>query len=463
MTATEKVEQYLKDNAARFEEELKEILRIPSVSTDAAHKPDMLRCAEKLVHFFQAAGMQEARVVETGGHPAVYAQSEQKPDRPTVLVYGHYDVQPEDPLDEWETPPFEPDIRDGKIFARGTSDDKGQFFVHIKAAEAYHKLGLEYPVNYKFIIEGEEEIGSPSLAPWIASHAELLKSDVLMVSDTTLYAPGVPAVLYGLRGLAYIEVEFKGGDTDMHSGMFGGAVPNPANELCKVIAQLKDDKGRITIPGFYDKVRPLTQGERDAWAKLPFDEEEFRKSVGAPQLCGEEGFTTTERRWARPTLDVNGFCSGFTGEGAKTVLPAKAMAKISCRLVPDQDHEEIAKMMEAEIRRLAPPTVEVKVSFHHGGPAWMNNPDHPINEAARKAYRRAWHAEPVLMREGGSIAIVSDFCNTLHIPAILMGVGLDTDNIHAPNEHLTLSDFHAGIAASAFLAEELAELGSWEK
>ncbi len=455
--------QYFVDNAQRYEEELKTILRIPSISTDKAHVPDMMRCAEALVNYLKKAGMVRAEIMPTGGHPAVYAESEQKSDRPTILIYGHYDVQPEDPLNEWDSAPFEPEIRDGKIYARGTSDDKGQFFVHVKAVEAFHALGKELPMNVKFILEGEEEIGSPSLEPWIAAHADLLKADVMAISDSTLYAPGIPALLNGLRGLTYIEVEFKGGDTDMHSGMFGGAVPNPAIELCKVIAKLIDDKGHITVPHFYDKVRPLTQAERDEWAKLPFDEEEFRASVGAPALCGEEGYTTIERRWGRPTLDVNGMWSGFTGDGAKTVLPARATAKISCRLVPDQDCNEIAELLKAEILRLAPPTIEAKVKFHHGGPAWMTDANSPVLEAARVAFRKAWNAEPVLMREGGSIPIVSAFSNVLKLPVVLMGVGLDDENIHAPNEHLSLANFHAGIAGSAYLMEELAKLPGLKK
>lgn len=454
---------YLQDNAASFVEDLKTLLAIPSVSTDECHKPDMKRCAEEIIRQLHQAGIKHAEVMPTPLHPVVYAESEQRADRPTMLIYGHYDVQPEDPVEEWETPAFEPVIRDGKIYARGTSDDKGQFLVHIKAAQAMNAVHGDLPVNLKFVLEGEEEVGSPSLEPWIEEHKEMLKSDVLVISDSTMYAPGMPSLLYGLRGLTYIEVEVKGGDTDMHSGMFGGAVPNPANELCKIIAALKDDKGRITVPHFYDKVRALEPSEREEWAKLPFDDEEFRQSVGCAKLCGEEGYTNIERRWARPTLDVNGMISGFTGEGAKTVLPAKAMAKISCRLVPDQDHEEIANLLTEEIRRLAPPTVEVKVSYHHGGPPWMVAPTDPVLEAARVASEKAWKATPVKVREGGSIPIVSAFGRILEVPAVLLGVGLEDENIHAPNEHLSLENFHAGIAASAYLMEEIAKLPSMQK
>lgn len=453
---------YLKQNAAKFEEDLKTILRIPSVSTEEKHKPDMLACASEVVRQLHEAGIAKAEIMPTPGHPIVYAESEQKADRPTILVYGHYDVQPEDPVEEWESPPFEPTIRDGKIYARGTSDDKGQFLVHIKAAKTLNDLKA-LPVNLKFCIEGEEECGSPSLDKWIEDHAELLKSDVLVISDTTMYAPGKPSLLYGLRGLMYLEVEIKGGDTDMHSGMFGGAVPNPINELCRIIAALKDDKGRITVPGFYDKVRPLSEEERKEWQGLDFDEEEYRQLVGSKALCGEEGYSCIERRWARPTLDANGIWGGFTGEGAKTVIPARASAKISCRLVPDQDDKEIAALVEKEIRRLADPSVEVKVTFHHGGPPWMTSPDDPVLRAANIAAQKAWKATPLKVREGGSIPIVSTFTRVLQIPAVLLGVGLEDEQIHAPNEHLSLENFHAGIAASAYLMQEIAALPELKK
>lgn len=453
---------YLKENAAKFEEDLKSILRIPSVSTDESHKQDMLACAQEVVRQLHEAGIEKAEIMPTPGHPIVFAQSEQLPNRPTILVYGHYDVQPEDPIEEWETPPFEPTIRDGKIYARGTSDDKGQFLVHIKAAKTLNDLKA-MPVNLKFCIEGEEECGSPNLDNWIVKHADLLKADVLVISDTTMYAPGKPSLLYGLRGLTYLEVEIKGGDTDMHSGMFGGAVPNPINELCRIIAHLKDDKYHITVPHFYDKVRPLSEEERKEWQSLDFDEEEYRKLVGSPELCGEEGYSCIERRWARPTLDVNGIWGGFTGEGAKTVIPAKAYAKISCRLVPDQDDEEIAQLLEAEIRRLASPAVTVKVSVDHGGPAWMTSPDDPVLRAANVAAQKAWNATPVRVREGGSIPIVSTFTKVLNIPAVLLGVGLEDEQIHAPNEHLSLENFHAGIAASAYLMQEIAALPEMKK
>ena len=458
----EKITTYLQENAAKFEEDLKVLLRIPSVSTEEKHKPDMLACAQEVVRQLHEAGIPKAEIMPTPGHPIVYAESEQLPTRPTILVYGHYDVQPEDPVEEWISPPFEPTIRDGKIYARGTSDDKGQFIIHIKAAKTLNDLKM-MPVNLKFCLEGEEECGSPNLDNWIRAHADLLKSDVLVISDTTMYGPGKPSLLCGLRGLTYIEVEVKGGDVDMHSGMFGGAVPNPINELCRIIAALHDEKGRVTVPGFYDKVRPLSKEEHEEWLKLDFSEDEYLKMVGSKELCGEEGYNCIERRWARPCLDANGIWGGFTGEGAKTVIPARAYAKISCRLVPDQDDKEIAELLEKEIKRLASPAVEVKVTFHHGGPPWMTSPDDPVLRAANVAAQKAWKATPLRVREGGSIPIVSTFTSVLNVPAVLLGVGLEDEQIHAPNEHLSLENFHAGIAASVYLMQEIAALPEMKK
>ena len=451
---------WLHEHAGKFEEDLCALLSIPSVSNSEARKPEMLRCAEEVARQLREAGVEDVRIMPTAGHPAVFGAGPHHPDRPTVLFYGHYDVQPEDPVDLWESPPFQPTVRDGRIYARGATDDKGQFLIHLKAAQALRAVHGDAPVNLKFIVEGEEEIGSPSLPAWIEEHKELLACDVLVVSDTCMYAPGIPSLLYGLRGLSYLELEVKGADGDLHSGMFGGAVPNPAIELCRILAALKDENGRITVPGFYDKVRDLEPSERAEWASLPFDEEAFRRSVGSPGLSGEVGYTNLERRWARPTLDVNGMVSGYTGEGAKTVLPARASAKISCRLVPDQDPAEIARLLQQEILRLAPPTVEVKVSFHHGGWPWMTSPTDPVLEAAGRAAERAWGRPPVKVREGGSIPIIPTFCSILKCPAVLLGIGLDDDNAHAPNEHLDLGSFHKGIEASAYLMEELAALSA---
>lgn len=453
---------YLKEHAAKFEEDLKTLLRIPSVSTKEECKGEMIRCAQEVVRQLKEAGIERAELMPTKGNPIVFGASEQKADRPTVLIYGHYDVQPEEPLDEWKTPPFEPTVIDGKIYARGTSDDKGQFLIHVKAAETMNALKA-LPVNLKFCLEGEEEVGSTNLADFIKDNAELLKSDVLVISDTTMYAPGRPSLLYGLRGLAYMQVDLKAANTDMHSGMFGGSVPNPINELCRILAALHDDKGRVTVPGFYDKVVPLRQSERDEWKALGFDEEEYRTSLGIKQLCGEEGYTCTERRWARPTLDVNGIWGGYTGEGDKTVIPAVAHAKLSCRLVPNQDQHEIGELVKKEIERLAGPCVEVNVRLSHGGPAWMVEPDAPVLKAAAKASKKAWNVEPVKAREGGSIPIVHTFTTVLNVPAILLGIGLEDEQVHAPNEHLSLENFHAGIAASCYLMQEIAALPEMQK
>lgn len=447
---------YLREHAEAFEADLRTLLSIPSVSTDPARKPEMQLCAEEVARQLRDAGIQDVRIMPTAGHPVVFGASTYQPGRPTVLVYGHYDVQPEDPIDLWESPPFEPTVRNGKIYARGATDDKGQFLIHLKAAQALNALRGELPVNMKFLIEGEEEVGSPSLQPWVMEHKDLLAADVLVVSDTTLYAPGIPAIIYGLRGLAYLQLEVKGADSDLHSGMFGGAVPNPAIELCKIISALMGEDGTIRVPGFYDKVRPLEQQEREEWASLGFSDDEFRAGVGSKGLAGEAGYTTLERRWARPTFDVCGLLSGFTGTGAKTVLPARAMAKISFRLVPDQDPDEIMALVVKEVERLAPPTVEVTCTPHHGGPPWMTPPHHPVLEAAAKASQKAWGRKPVRVREGGSIPIIPAFGKILGCPAVLLGIGLNDENLHAPNEHLDLGNFHKGIEAAVYLLDELA-------
>lgn len=450
--------RYLTEQAGQFEADLCALLAIPSVSTDPQRLPAMERCAREVARQLEEAGMTDVRVMPTAGHPVVFGASPHREGLPTVLVYGHYDVQPEDPVELWESPPFEPTVRDGKIYARGATDDKGQFLIHVKAAQAWVATCGSLPVNLKFVIEGEEEIGSPSLAPWLEAHRDLLAADVMVVSDTTLYAPGIPALIYGLRGLAYLQVDVKAADSDLHSGMFGGAVPNPAMELSRILARLKDESERITAPGFYDEVRPLAPEERAEFAALPFDEEAYRRSVGSPGLSGEAGYTTLERKWARPTLEINGLLSGFTGSGAKTVLPHRAMAKISCRLVPDQDPDRIADLLEAEIRRLAPPTVEIEVTRMHGGPPWLTPPDHPVMGAARRAAERAFGRPPVLIREGGSIPIIPEFSRILGCPAVLLGIGLSDENLHAPNEHLNLGNFHRGVEAAAWLMEELARV-----
>lgn len=451
---------YLQQNRAAFEADLFELLSIPSVSTDPARADQVRRCAEEVARQLRQAGLTRVEVMDTPGHPVVYGERLNAPGKPTVLVYGHYDVQPEDPVDLWTTPPFQPTVRNGKVYARGATDDKGQFLVHIKAVQALLAGGGELPVNVKFLIEGEEEIGSEHLAPFLKEQKELLQADLLVISDSAMFAPGIPSVLYGLRGLAYFQIDLTGASGDLHSGVFGGAVPNPGFELCRIVARLKDDQGRIQIPGFYDKVRELTAEERQGYAELPFDEEEFRAGLKVPALQGEEGFTTLERRWARPTLEVNGMLCGFTGEGAKTVLPNKAMVKISCRLVPDQDPEEIAKLVKAHIESLIPPTITANVRYLHGGQPWLTPLDHPALKAAGRALEREFGRPPVFVREGGSIPIVVDFERILGLPGILVGFGLNDENLHAPDEHLDLGNFHRGISCSMYLLEELSRVES---
>jgi acetylornithine deacetylase/succinyl-diaminopimelate desuccinylase-like protein len=441
---------------AAYLEDLKTLLTIPSVSTDPERKNDVRRCAEEVARQMTEAGLRNVEIMETPGHPVVYGDYIEDQGGPTALVYGHYDVQPADPIDLWTSPPFEPTIRDGKIFARGATDDKGQFLCHIKAAATLLNDEKSLPLNLKFVIEGEEEIGSPNLAPFLETHKDKLKSDVLVVSDSAMYAPDQPSIVYGLRGLAYLQIDLQGADSDLHSGVFGGAVPNPALELCRILAQLKDDKERITIPGFYDKVEDMSLEERNAYGKLNFDAEEFRASVGVNELTPEAGYSALEGRTARPTLEVNGLLSGYTGEGAKTVLPARAMAKVSCRLVPKQDPAEISQLLEDHIRSLCPSSMKCTVTQMHGGHPWITPPDHPALEAAAVAVRKVFNKEPVRIREGGSIPIVTDFQEILGLPGILLGYGLNDENLHAPNEHFRVENFYKGIEISVELFRALA-------
>lgn len=453
MTTTD----FLSANKTQFEQDLMKLLAIPSVSTDRQRKPEVARCADEVANQLRDAGLNDVRVMPTEGHPVVFGQWTEAPDKPTILFYGHYDVQPEDPIELWTSPPFEPTVRDGKVYARGATDDKGQFLCHIKAVKALMQTDGSLPVNVKFIIEGEEEIGSPHLAPFLREHKELLASDILVISDSAMFAEGIPSMVYGLRGLAYIQIDLKGADSDLHSGVFGGAVPNPGFELCKIVAALKDEKERVTVPGFYDKVLDLTPEERQQYSELPFDEEKFRAGLGVPGLSGEEGYSVLEQRTARPTLEVNGMLCGFTGEGAKTVLPNKAMAKISCRLVPNQDPDEIAELLQKHISNLCPDTIECKVTVHHGGHPWITPPDHPALKAAAKAVERVFGREPVNVREGGSIPIVIDFERILGVPGVLLGFGLNDENLHAPDEHFDLGNFHRGIETSLHLMREMAD------
>jgi len=443
----------------RYVEELMELLRIPSISTLTEHRPDMQRAAEWLRDRLLAAGVSSAEIHKTPGCPLVYAEHlEAGPDRPTVLVYGHYDVQPVDPLHLWETPPFEPDVRDGRLYARGAVDDKGQMYMHVKAVEAILLARGELPVNVKFLLEGEEELGSEHLDAFIEAHTDLLSCDVAVISDTGMFAEGLPSITYGLRGLTYIQVDVYGPSSDLHSGSYGGSVMNPAEAAARIVAGLKDANGRILVPGFYDRVLELTEQEREEFRALPFDEAEYVRDLGVSATYGETGFTTLERTWARPTLEINGVWGGFTGEGSKTVLPAEAHVKISCRLAPDQDPDEIRDLLTNYIHEIAPPGVRVEIVPMHGGKPAIVPLDHPAMSAASRAMERGFGKRPVFIREGGSIPVVATFAKALGAPTILMGVGLPGENAHAPNEWLLLDNFHNGIRSAAALLDELAAL-----
>jgi len=449
---------WLAEHRARFEEELKELLRIESVSTDPAYAGQVAACAEQVAADLRAIGVDDVEVVVTPGNPIVVASHAVDPDAPTLLIYGHYDVQPADPVELWDSPPFEPTERDGRLYARGAIDDKGQVHLHLKALEARLRSGAGLPVNVKLVIEGEEEIGSPSLAEFLAANAKRLGCDAVVVSDTGMMAPGVPTIATGLRGIAYLEVHVQGPRGDLHSGEYGGAVVNPANALAAIIAALKDDDGRVAIPGFYDDVRPVTEADRERLATLPHSDEELLSETGAPALGGEAGYSSLERIGFRPTLDVNGLLSGYTGEGAKTVLPAKAMAKISMRLVPDQDPTTIERLFTEHVRALAPEGVTVTVRPHHGGHPWAADPSHPVFEAAAAALRETFGRDPVYVREGGSIPIIPMFERTFEAPVLLLGFGLPGSNLHAPNEWIDLATYHRGIETVARFYDEAAKL-----
>jgi len=451
------VEKYIQENAKNFEEQLFHFLRIPSVSTDSKHKGDVKKAAQFLIDQLNEIGLDKVTLHETDGHPIITAEKCPHEDQPTVLIYGHYDVQPSDPDELWKTPPFEPTVKEGRVYARGASDDKGQSFTHVKAIEAYMKTGTDLPVNVKFILEGEEEIGSPNLIPFINANKELLKCDMVLISDTAMFGEDQPSITYGLRGLAYMEVHITGPNRDLHSGVFGGAVENPANALAEIIAKLKDEDGVIQIPGFYDDVEPMTDEMRDAYKKLPFDEEGYKKDLNLEDVHGEKGYSTLERASARPSLDVNGLWSGYQGEGAKTVLPAKAGAKISMRLVPGQDPKKIAKLFTEYVKSLAPDTLTVEVEEHHGGHPVVIDLDFYGLKAAAKAFEEVYNKDVLFAREGGSIPIVADFKKVLGVNSILMGFGQTKDALHSPNESFSLKDFHRGIQTSAKFFELLPE------
>ncbi len=450
---------------ARREEwlaELSEFLRIPSVSTDRARDGDVRAAADWLAEHLAAAGSTEVEVWETAGHPVVYGAWRGAAGAPTVLVYGHYDVQPAEPLEEWTSPPFDPVIRDNKIVGRGTADDKGQLYVHVKALQAWLETQGSCPVNVVHLIEGEEEVGSPNVDAVVRERIEQLRCDAVMVSDTTMFAPGLPTLCNGLRGLAYLQIDLRGPNRDLHSGMFGGAVVNPAETLAQMLATCRDERGRVTIPGFYDDVAEVPADERADWATLPFDNEAYVSGLDVDALLDSGGFSILESLWARPSFDVNGLLSGFTGEGSKTVLPATAMAKVSMRLVADQDPGKIADAFEAYMREIAPPGVKLQITRMHGGTPWSAPREHPILQAAARALERGFGAETVFVREGGSIPLIATLEELFQVPTVMMGLGLPDENAHGPDENLDLDNFFSGIVSSAYFYEELAKCGRQE-
>ena len=440
----EHVRKYIDEHRDRFLEELFGLIRIPSVSSVADHREDMVRAAEYWRRMLREAGCDRVEIYPTNGNPIVYGEKMIDPRLPTILVYGHYDVMPVDPVELWESPPFKPEVRNGRIYARGADDDKGQAFMQAKAFELMVKTGT-LPCNAKFMIEGEEEIGSANLEPFCRQYRDMLKSDIILVSDTSMIALDTPSITVGLRGLAYMQVEVTGPAFDLHSGIFGGAVANPANVLTRLVAALTDDNGRITIPGFYDDVIEISREERDNMARAPFDEEAYKKHLQVDALFGEAGYTPKERTGIRPTLDVNGIWGGYTAEGTKTVLPSKAYAKISMRLVPNQDYVKIGELFEKHFTAIAPPWVKVKVQALHGGQAYVSPVDTPGYKAAEKAMETVLGKKPIPVRSGGSIPIIPQFEDTLGVKSILLGFGLESDAIHSPNENYPLENFYKGI------------------
>ncbi|MBR4037837.1 MAG: dipeptidase [Tidjanibacter sp.] len=451
------VKSYIEQNKDRFLSELFELLRIPSISAQPSlHKEDMVRAAEWLKESLLKAGVDRAEVMPTEGNPVVFAEKIIDPAKPTVVVYGHYDVMPVDPIEQWNTEPFEPVVKEGRIWGRGADDDKGQLFMHAKAFETLVATN-QLTCNVKFMLEGEEEIGSESLYKWCEENKELVAGDVILISDTSMIAWDVPSITCGLRGLTYMQVEVTGPDKDLHSGLYGGAVANPANVLSEMIASLVDEQGHITIPGFYDDVRELSAEEREEFNKAPFSKENYMKGIGVEELAGEEGYTTPERTGVRPTLDVNGMWSGYIGEGTKTIIPSTASAKISMRLVPHQDYEKIAELFEAHFRAIAPPTVKVDVKFLHGGAPYVSPTDLKAYQAAAAAVEQTFGRRPLPFYSGGSIPIVSHFEKALGMKSILLGFGLSRDAIHSPNESFGLENFYRGIETIAAFYKYFAE------
>ena len=450
---------YARQNYPRFLDELKALLRIPSVSTLPEHKGDCRHAAEVLAAEFKRIGMENVRLIETAGHPLVYADWLHAAGKPTVLVYGHYDVQPVDPLDEWLSPPFEPTERDGNLYGRGSCDDKGQVWAQVKALESLLAATGSLPLNVRVLLEGEEEVGGEGIARFVALKPAELKADFALVSDTELFAPGLPTLCVGLRGMIYTELEVRGAKTDLHSGMYGGAAPNPFVSLAQILAKLKDEDGRILIPGFYDDIIPPSPEELAAWRSLPFDEEQYRiAEVGARQLVGEAGYSVLERTWARPTLDVHGIPGGFTGAGAKTVIPAKALAKVSMRLVPGMTTAKAFALYKSYVEKIAPACVDVEVRLISAGDPCLIPVDNPYVRAATRALKEVWGKDTVFIRSGGSIPIVGDFDRHLGMPSVMMGFGLPDDNIHAPNEKFHLKNFELGIESLIRFLEEAGQL-----
>jgi acetylornithine deacetylase/succinyl-diaminopimelate desuccinylase-like protein len=456
--AIDRVDQYLETHRDRFEDQLKALLRIPSVSAQPAHNEDTLRAAEFVRDDLRRMGIPAELIGFPSGHPIVYGERLDAPGKPTLLIYGHYDVQPPEPLEPWISPPFEPTVRGGNIYARGATDDKGQFFTHLKALEAWLETVGRLPVNVKVLIEGEEEVGGKNLEQYMAQEARKLACDYAVISDTSQFAPGKPAICYGLKGLAYFELLVKGANRDLHSGTYGGAVANPINALVEILSTFKDREGRIQIPGFYDDVRPLEDWERAEFARLPFSEAEFQADLAVNALFGETGYTTLERKWARPTCDINGIWGGYSGPGPKTVLPCQAGAKFSFRLVPDQDPERVSELLRSHLDRVKPPGVTIELIQHSGAPPVLVEVKGSAGvAAASRAIAAAFGTPPVLIREGGSIPVVGLIKKHLGVDTLLLGWGQNDDNLHGPNEKFSLGDFQRGIRASAHLLAELAQ------
>jgi acetylornithine deacetylase/succinyl-diaminopimelate desuccinylase-like protein len=453
------IQKYLAQHRRRFVEQLKSLVRFPSVSTQPERRRDVLACADWLGAHFRNLGL-NVKLYPTKGNPILVARTPRarRADAPRVVVYGHYDVQPPEPIDLWKTPPFEPVERGGKLFGRGASDNKGQFFAHVKAVEAYLKTRTPLPVNLTFLIEGEEEVGSTNLAAFVRQHAKPLRADYVIVSDTSMFSRDHPTITYATRGIAALEVRVDGPSRDLHSGVFGGSVANPVIILARLLAACVDANGHVAVPGFYDEVRPLQKWERTQFRRLPFDERAYARFLGVPSLAGEKGYTTLERRWARPTFEINGVSGGYQGPGTKTIVPAWASAKITCRLVPDQKPEKVARMVSRYLRRICPPSVRLTITEGHHSCPFLESPSGPGARAAAAALKKAFGGEPVFVREGGSLPILDVFKRHLGGEIILVGLGLPDDNWHSPNEKMDLANFHRGIAMSAELLRELGSL-----